>query len=139
MIRFQKDDKRLLMSEINIIPFTDIVLVILIIFIITTPILIQSSIKVNLPQTQLNSPITPADEINITVNADSEVFINDVKVDSVKEYKRILREIQVDKKSVIIKADRSAKYGFIANLLGIAQDFGAKKLQLLVENKPDEL
>jgi biopolymer transport protein TolR len=137
MVKFKKD-KKTLMSEINIIPFTDIVLVILIVFIIATPILVQSSIKVLLPETSLNSPAPPVQKIEIVIKADSEIFVNNVKIAGLDALKTTLSTLSVNKTSVVIKADRNVNYGIVANVLGVAQILGAKKLELLVQYKEEK-
>jgi biopolymer transport protein TolR len=138
MIKFKKE-KKTLMSEINIIPFTDIVLVILIVFIIATPILVQSSIKVLLPETSLNSPAPPVQKIEIIIKANSEIFVDNTKVAGLEALRTALSSLPINKTSVVIKADKNVNYGIVANVLGVAQMLGAKKLELLVQYKDESV
>src|SRR3989337_74900 len=68
-----------LMAEINITPFTDVVLVLLIIFMIATPFIYQSSMKVQLPQVSKSEETSR--DIIITINAQGDVFLEDNKLD----------------------------------------------------------
>src|SRR3989338_6892919 len=66
-----------IVAEINITPLTDVALVLLIIFMITTPLILQSSIKVNLPEAASGKPLTSTRQINITVSEDNSVYLDD--------------------------------------------------------------
>ena len=69
--------KQRVMTEINITPFTDVILVLLIIFMITTPLILQSSIKVNLPEAASGKPFTNTRQINITISDNNVIYIDD--------------------------------------------------------------
>ena len=71
--------KSKLMAEINITPFTDVVLVLLIIFMIATPFIYQSSMRVQLPQASKSEETSR--DIIITINAQGDIFLEDAKVD----------------------------------------------------------
>jgi biopolymer transport protein ExbD len=137
MIDFRRKNKKGLMSEINIIPFTDVVLVILIIFMITTPMLVQSSIKVNLPETALNSPREAAKNIEISVKDSGEIFLNDQRMKDILALRNALVQLPIQNSPVVVKGDRQVNYGVVAQVLGTAQKLGAKSLELQVQYKKD--
>jgi biopolymer transport protein ExbD len=137
MIDFRRKSKKELMSEINIIPFTDVVLVILIIFMITTPMLVQSSIKVNLPETALNSPREAAKTIEISVKDNGEIFLNDQRMADIVALRNALVNLPIQNSPVVVKGDRQVNYGVVAQVLGTAQKLGAKGLELQVQYKKD--
>ena len=134
MIRFQRRGKGL-MSEINIIPFTDIVLVILVVFMVTTPMLVQSAIKVNLPESALNDPATQAKDIDWVIKGDKEFYVNDKAITGLDGLQAALAGLPVSSTSVVVRADKAVSYGLVAQVLGVAQQAGAKKLELLVQFK----
>jgi biopolymer transport protein ExbD len=140
MVQFKKDKKNPL-SEINIIPFTDILLVILIAFMVTTPLLLQSSIKVKLPKYGFNSPMTQdkkENQVKIVITQDGKLFLNDAGMDNLAQFESALKNLSVKDKIVVVNADKSTSYGLVAKVLSIAQAQGAMKLELAIQNQPDD-
>lgn len=109
MINLHKNAERL-MSEINIIPFTDILLVILITFMVMTPLLIQSVIKVNLPKAQLHSPVTRGQKITITVAKNNDIFINDKLVAGIEKLSETIKNLNPQYNTVVVNADKDIPY-----------------------------
>lgn len=91
-------------SEINIVPFVDIILVVLIIFMVTAPLIIQPSIKVDLPKSATGTKTAPS-PLNITVNRAGVVRINNKKV-SIRRITPTIRSLR--KKNPQLKAVISA-------------------------------
>jgi len=122
------------MAEINITPFTDVVLVLLIIFMIATPFIYQSSMKVQLPKAS-KSEETSKDVI-ITINARGEVFMDDAKVE-LEALKFKLRTMVRNKPevSVIINGDKSVKYDAVIQVMDILTQSGVKNPGLGIELK----
>ncbi len=133
MVSLTKFRKKHLMSEINIIPFTDVILVILIVFIITTPVLIESSIKLKLPGFKASSPITKQERINVYITSDRRMYINKTLYKDIGAFSRDLQ--QVKNQTVIISADKALTYGFVAKVLGLIQQNSPAKLELSYENR----
>tara|TARA_B100000989_G_scaffold71255_1_gene49932 strand:+ start:361 stop:621 length:261 start_codon:yes stop_codon:yes gene_type:complete len=79
---FEKRKKHLLMNEINVTPFVDVMLVLLIIFMVTAPLL-TTGVKVNLPQSNAKSISEKKEPITITINSKAEIFLQKKK----NEYK----------------------------------------------------
>jgi biopolymer transport protein ExbD len=123
-----------LIAEINITPFTDVVLVLLIIFMIATPFIYQSSMKVQLPQASKSEEISR--DIIININARGEVFLEDKKLDlDALKYK--LRAIVRSKPdtSVIINGDKNVKYDSVIQVMDVLTQSGVKNPGLGIELK----
>jgi biopolymer transport protein ExbD len=122
------------MAEINITPFTDVVLVLLIIFMIATPFIYQSSLSVQLPQASASEETSR--DIIITINAQGEVFLEDAKLDlSTLKYK--LRAMMRSKPgaSVIINGDKNVRYESVIQVMDILTKSGVKNPGLGIEFK----
>jgi len=130
----RKMKKPKLMVEINITPFTDVVLVLLIIFMIATPFIYQSGMKVQLPQGS-TSEETPRDII-ITINAQGEVFLDDEKLnlDALK-YKISKMTRSKSDTSVIINGDKNVKYDSVIQVMDVLTRAGVKNPGLGIEVK----
>jgi len=123
-----------LMVEINITPFTDVVLVLLIIFMIATPFIYQSSMKVQLPQAS-KSEETSRDVI-ININAQGQVFLEDTRIDldSLK-YKLTAMVRNKPDTSVIINGDKNVKYDSVVQVMDVLTRSGVKNPGLGIELK----
>ena len=122
-----------LMAEINITPFTDVVLVLLIIFMITTPMLIQSGIKVNLPQAS-RAENDLEKNISVMITKSGEIFIDNKPVDFESLRERITARLSADPElPVVIKGDKDIKYDNVIRVIDVAKQSGAKKFALAVE------
>jgi biopolymer transport protein ExbD len=123
--------KQRVVSEINITPFTDVILVLLIIFMITTPLILQSSIKVNLPEAASGKPFTNARQINITVSNDNSVYIDNQLVTR-KDLISQVRMAHSDNPDVevILFSDRMVRFKNIVSILDDLNEIGVKNLNI---------
>ena len=123
-----------MMAEINITPFTDVVLVLLVIFMIATPFIYQSSMKVQLPQAT-KSAETSRDVI-ITINAEGEVFLEDARIDldALKDKLKAMVQNSPDV-SVIINGDKNVKYDYVIQVMDVLTQAGVENPGLGVELK----
>jgi biopolymer transport protein ExbD len=122
------------MAEINITPFTDVVLVLLIIFMIATPFIYQSSMKVQLPQAS-KSEETSRDVI-ITINAQGDVFLEDKKLDlGTLKYRLTAMVKSKPDTSVIINGDKNVKYDSVIQVMDVLTRSGVKNPGLGIELK----
>jgi biopolymer transport protein ExbD len=130
----RRTKKPKLMAEINITPFTDVVLVLLIIFMIATPFIYQSSMKVQLPKVS-KSEETQRDII-ITINAHGELYLEDVKLDldALKYKLRAMMRRKPDA-SVIINGDKNVKYDAVMQVMDVLTRLGVKNPGLGIELK----
>lgn len=119
------------MAEINITPFTDVILVLLIIFMITTPLILQSNIKVNLPEAASGKPFTNTTQINITVTDDNAIYI-DEKIVTRKELISKVKMAYEDNPDleVILFSDKMVRFKNIVSILDDLNEIGIKGLNI---------
>jgi len=124
-----------IMSEINITPLTDVVLVLLVIFMVTTPLMMQEAFKIKLP-TALTAEPQPEQTTTITVTPDNIIRLNNAQV-SIQDLKGLLasRMASSPDKTVVIKADKSVLHGLVVNILDISKEAGALKLAIATEHE----
>jgi biopolymer transport protein TolR len=128
----QKSENRA-MSEINVTPLVDVVLVLLIIFMVTAPMM-QHGIDVDLPHTTSKALETQEERIVISINAKREVFINQEKVDFALLRRRLERSAAAKfNKEVFLRADRSVPYGFVVQTMAEIKNAGIEKLGMVTE------
>lgn len=127
----KRPERQRVMAEINITPFTDVILVLLIIFMITTPLILQSNIKVSLPEAASGSPLTNTRQINITVSNDNSVYI-DNKLVTGKELRAYVRRMHRDNPNmeVILFSDKMVKFKNIVSILDDLNEIGIKNLNI---------
>ena len=126
------------LSEINVTPFVDVMLVLLVIFMVTAP-MIQSGISVNLPQAETES--TPAEVgLTLTITKDKYIHIeNSVINQFLLEQKLKEYFYGKEKKIVFIRADESLPYGFIMRILDISKKAGVEITGLITRPiEPEE-
>ncbi len=123
-----------LMSDINITPFVDVMLVLLVIFMVTAPILMRG-IKVNLPTASARPLSAPEKTIVVSVNSGRGIFINNYRV-SPYDLTAKLRAIYKNRKDKIIflKASSSLPYGFIINVMAAIKSAGIAKIGMVTAN-----
>ncbi|MBN1823908.1 MAG: ExbD/TolR family protein [Endomicrobiales bacterium] len=122
-----------IMAEINITPFTDVVLVLLIIFMITTPLLLTPGIKVNLPNVKAAESETDKN-ITVLITADGKIMLGNIEL-GLEELKgeMSLRLMSSPNSPVVIKADRDVRYELVVQVMDTAKQAGARKFALGVE------
>ena len=120
-----------LMSEINVTPFVDVMLVLLIIFMVTAPMMVQG-VDVDLPAA--TSEPLPTDENNLIISIDSDrkVFINDQEVSPVFLTEKLGAVLEnLDAKGVYLKADKGVPYGVVVNVMSKIKKAGVKSLGMI--------
>ncbi len=118
-------------AEINITPLTDVALTLLIIFMITTPLILQSSIKVNLPEAASGKPFTNARQISITVSNDNAVYIDNKLVtrkDLISQVRTAHRENP--EMEVVLFSDRMVRFKNVVSILDDLNEIGIKNLNI---------
>jgi biopolymer transport protein TolR len=126
--------KKEIMSEINITPFTDVVLVLLIIFMIATPFIYQASMDVALPQASSSQESTR--DIIITINANGEVFFDNTQVDLALLKEKLRAAVQgKHDTTVIVNGDRNARYDAVIQVLDVLTQAGVRNPRLGIELK----
>lgn len=141
---FNRVPRKRLMAEINVVPFIDIMLVLLVVFMITAPMLTQG-VDVNLPQTR-SEPVDPAqqeDPVIISVKRDGSYHLSlgeDTSEVDLAELDRritIIRDRRPDA-AVMVRGDREAAYGPIVSLMSTLQQAGVADVGLISEPPQDE-
>lgn len=120
-----------MMSEINVTPLVDVMLVLLVVFIITAPLLAPQSLKISLPKTDAIQQNDKPQRISLEVDAQGQVALDQMHVsdDGLAE---ILRQRAVDPQFQLqIEADKAVPYGRIAELMALAQHAGVSKLSFI--------
>jgi len=120
-------------AEINIIPLVDIMLVLLIIFIITVPV-ITKAVKVNLPINYNQPTETKPENINLSVDFAGQVYWNDslVKFEDLATFVRI-EAVKDPQPEVHIRADRRVRYQYVGDVLTLLQRNGLLKVGFIAE------
>ncbi|MBW1900216.1 MAG: protein TolR [Deltaproteobacteria bacterium] len=128
----RRDDKKL-MSDINVTPFVDVMLVLLIIFMVTAPMMIQG-VEVNLPQTTAKRIKTQEDPLIITINKKKEIFLEThrIKLDDLENKTKKIFENRREKE-LLLKADKDVPYGFVIKVVSRVKKAGIDKLGMVTE------
>ncbi len=124
---------RRMMAEINVTPMVDVMLVLLIIFMVTAPMLTQG-VDVNLPKASAKAMRSDEERLVLTVDANSRIFVGKQPV----EFNRlspVLKRIvsQRTDRQVYFRADRSVPYGFVVKVIAEVRNSGIEKLGMVTE------
>jgi len=126
------DRNRTVLSEINITPFVDVMLVLLVIFMVTAPLL-QQGVDVNLPRAK-GKELPPEERISIVIKKDGTINMNDTAV-TIPEMRRKLEAISKLNPNVFLKADKDVAYGLVVEVMGEVKEAGIEKLGMITEPK----
>lgn len=139
-MKFKTHKKHERLSEINIIPLVDIMLVLLIIFMVTAPML-KEGVDINLPEVDAKSLPTQQDEFILSIDQDGRIFFND---DPKEKYSMVSIEERLDeffrdkpKKEIFIKADKTVRYGYLMEVMAACQRVGIERVGM-ISARPDE-
>jgi biopolymer transport protein TolR len=125
---------RSVLSEINVTPFVDVMLVLLVIFMVTAP-LMQQGVDVNLPQAK-GKDLPPEERISIIIKKDRSIYMNDTPV-TMPAMKQKLVEISKMNPNIFLKADKDVPYGLVVEVMGEIKEAGIEKLGMITEPKLD--
>lgn len=126
------------MSEINTTPLVDIMLVLLIIFLITSPVVLQLQ-KIKLPA-EINQAMIPKPEnVNIVVNKDGDFYFNQTKLADTNALFEFLKKesVKLPQPAVYVRGDQETRYEFIGKVIYTAQRAGIQKVGFITE-PPDK-
>jgi biopolymer transport protein TolR len=124
--------ERNVLSEINVTPFVDVMLVLLVIFMVTAPLL-QQGIDVNLPKAK-GKDLPPEERINLIIKRGGVIYMNDNPV-SMTEMRKKLEAISKLNPNVFLKADKDVPYGIVVEVMGEIKEAGIEKLGMITEPK----
>ena len=128
------DDQDEGINEINITPFVDVVLVLLVIFMVTAPAMMKESLKVNLPKTLTSDVTSKADSIGIAITKDAQVLFNG-KLISAENLQNELRTISLKapETNFLISADTDTRHGEVVKMIDRLKKNNLNRFALQVE------
>ena len=147
MQAYQRGAPRKPMAEINVVPFIDVMLVLLVIFMVTTPLLTQG-VKVDLPKTEAKAiPPQQKEPLILTVDEKGEYYLNTAEKPNQPITARTLNTLvtmqlspSVDpgeqQRPVLVRGDKNTNYGKIVEAMVLLQQAGAKSVGLITEPTP---
>jgi len=120
-------------SEINVTPFVDVMLVLLIIFMVTAPLL-TVGVQVDLPETSADTLPKDMEPLTLTINSKGEIFIQETKV----EYEKIISKIMAVSNNrtdtrIYVRGDKTINYGRVLEIMGMLSGSGFTKVALISE------
>lgn len=124
-----------LQSEINVVPLVDIILVVLIIFMVTAPMIMKPSINVNLPKAASGEATTPS-KLNITIASDGTLNLDGKSVQDAEVNSKALEEFQKNPDvQAVISADKDVPHGRVVAVLDLVKSAGVKKFAISIDKK----
>ena len=126
-------NSRRLMSDINVTPLVDVMLVLLIIFMVTAPMMMQG-VEVDLPQTTTKSIKTKEEPLFLSITKDHQLFLEEDRI----ELEGLERKIQTISqyrrdKGILLRADREVSYGFVIRVIASLKRAGIDKVGMITE------
>jgi biopolymer transport protein TolR len=129
----QTGNHKELMSEINVTPFVDVMLVLLIIFMVTAPMMVEG-LNVDLPEATAKPLDSEKEHLVITINKSQQVYINDFKVDIDFLGEKLNKMLQGrSDPDVYLKADKNIPYGIVVQVMAEIKKAGIEQLGMITE------
>jgi len=120
-----------LLSEINVTPFVDVMLVLLVIFMVTAP-LVQHGVDVELPKAKTENIAAKEDHLTITITKDKKIYINKMHVDISRLRKKLVKIFQQrTDNQLFFRADKELPYGFVIRVMAEIKNAGIEKLGIV--------
>jgi biopolymer transport protein TolR len=130
------DSGRRAMTDINVTPLVDVMLVLLIIFMVTAP-LIQSGVKVDLPRASAQQMEHSEEKLVLTITRDRRVFLGKAEIPPAQLEAKLASNARIQKeKELYLHADRSLPYGQVVEIMAVARRAGVESLGMITE--PDK-
>ena len=125
------------MSDINMTPLVDVMLVLVVIFIITAP-LMTSAIKLDLPKTEAAQPVDAPKFVAIVVDKTGQIYLNDQVISVTQLAESLSKTAQLSKDTEVqLRADESVPYGKVVEVMGVAQKAGLNRIGFVAEAKSE--
>ena len=131
--RRKRRHEKISMSEINVVPLVDVMLVLLIIFMVTAPML-SMGIDVNLPRVKSKSIDIAEEKLVLTISENKEIFLNKTAV-ALTDLKPKLTAIYAQRvdREIFLRADKNVSYGFVVEVMSEIRKAGIDKLGMITE------
>jgi biopolymer transport protein TolR len=124
------------LSEINVTPLVDVMLVLLIIFMVTAPML-QQGIDVNLPQEGGGNLDPSTERLVITLAKNERMYLNDRRID-LPELEQTLRQATAATREVFLRADKDIPYGLVVQMMAVIKQAGIERLGIVTVPADDD-
>ena len=125
------------MSEINVTPLVDVMLVLLIIFMVTAP-LMQQGVKVDLPETKAQAIDVNPELVVLTLTRDKRVYLAKTEIPYAELRDKLVNNMKLKQdKEVYLHADRRLDYGFVVDVMAIMKDAGVQNLGMVTDPVTD--
>jgi biopolymer transport protein TolR len=130
------EEENRVMSEINVTPFVDVMLVLLVIFMVTAP-LMQYGVQVDLPESSREPLEIPKEQVVLSIDKDRTIYVDRYKT-SLSELGPKLEAVYKgrEKREIFLQADKSVPYGFVVKTMAIIRAAGIDQMGLITET-PD--
>jgi len=130
---FTEGDNARPMAEINMIPLIDVMLVLLVIFIVTAPLLTHA-IRVDLPEASTQVSVSPPQSIDLTIDGQGQIFWDADRIEKTDLEARFVRIAGQDPQPQLrLRAERTTQYQVLAEVLALAQNTGVTRLAFVTE------
>jgi biopolymer transport protein TolR len=130
--------------EINIVPYIDVMLVLLIIFMVTAPLL-QQGVSVDLPKAQAKAITQEKDPIILSIDSEGQYYLNfvrhpNVPMDKLSITHSVQQELKADSnRKILVKGDKNIDYGSVIQAMVLLQQAGAGQVGLMTENPTEKI
>jgi biopolymer transport protein TolR len=125
------------MSEINVTPFVDVMLVLLIVFMVTAPLL-SAGVPVDLPQANAKPLALEKEPVTVTINAQGKIFVKDQEVEMDNLVEQLTTAVGNDlDQRVYVRGDKTASYGAIMQVMGAMNGAGFTHIGLVALKQPE--
>ena len=124
-------DNEDVVSEINVTPLVDVMLVLLVVFIVTAPLL-SNAVTVNLPKTAINSPPAQKKSLSVSIDASSKIYVDRSEV-ALASLEAELKKLNASNPELAVQlnADQGVNYGIVAKAISAVDRAGVKRLSVM--------
>ncbi|EFL51501.1 protein TolR [Solidesulfovibrio fructosivorans JJ]] len=123
------------LGEVNVTPFVDVMLVLLIIFMVTAPMMTQG-LQVDLPQTRAVSVLPKENEsVVLTIKADGSLYLDKYQVELGDLEGQVRQLVSAQKKQLFLRADKAVPYGTVVAVMGVVKAAGVDRLGVVAEEE----
>ena len=122
------------MSDINITPLVDVMLVLLIIFMITAPMMDDKGVELDLPKAEAKQMEVDESKLVMTIDKDRQVFLGETRVPHAKLEEVLVNNARLQREGELyLKADRTIPYGFVVQVMAVVKKAGIPKLGMVTD------